>query len=562
MLRRAGVGAPAAIFLLFVLAASIAFPLGAVICDAFISREPAADSITPWGVGWGRLGRSLLVAAQIGVLATLCAWPASWAARALPARWLSVLLVPMLMPSYLAYIGWSQLRAPGNPIGDFLMRGPAEGPNWWQITAGQVCAIGGLVLWSWPLAMLILGARIRRLDPDILDALRLEPAPAWRRTLALAALCRGSLLAAALAVSLVMLGSAVPLHIAQLDTYAIEIWRLLDSTPPGQHGRVWVASWPLILIALLAGLWIGRRIDGAPETGGPSLRGGPPLRGGSRSPRRPAHPAAGRTALVITSLLWLFSVIAPGLLMSIDIRHAGFIADFWRTHAGAFTVTALVACAVALIAGAIATAVWMGLSAHGAPRWGRVTRWSIVALVAAGLTPGILVGYATATAWNRLGIVSDTSALVSIALAHTARLGFVGALVGWWAARSEAPEERALRRIDGADTIPGWFRAAWPTQSGLILAATLAVGLLSFHEIEASVMLQPPGLDSFPRQMLQLLHYNRMEDVAGAVVVVLGCGLLASAAVVALGSIGVLDRAGVEYPKRRSSAPPTPRQDR
>ncbi len=528
--------------------AGIAFPLGGVVCDAFLSREPPADGINPWGIGWGRLARSLLVAVQIGVLATLCAWPAAWAARVLPARWLSVLLVPMLMPSYLAYIGWSQLRAPGNPIGDFLMRGPAEGPNWWQITAGQVCAIGGLVLWSWPLAMLILGARVRRLDPDILDALRLEPAPAWRRTLALATLCRGSLLAAVLSISLVMLGSAVPLHIAQLDTYAIEVWRLLDSTPPGQHGRVWVASWPLVLIALLAGLWIGRRIDGAPEAGGPSLRG--------RSRRgATGHPAAGRLAVVLTALLWLFSVIAPGLLMSIDIRHAGFVADFWRTHAEAFTVTALVACAVALIAGAMATAVWMGLSAHGAGGWRRVTRWSIVALVAAGLAPGVLVGAATATAWNRLGIVSDAGALVSIALAHTARLGFVGALVGWWAARSEAPEARALRRIDGADTIPGWFRAAWPTQSGLIFAAALAVGLLSFHEIEASVMLQPPGVDSFPRQMLQLLHYNRMEDVAAAVAVVLGCGLLASAAVVALGSTGVLDRAGGKRPPGTLTTP-------
>ncbi len=524
MRRGAGTRAAAAAFLVVLVALSIAFPLLSVAWISLSAPSPAEGLPSPWRVDGARLISSFLTAALIGVLATACAWPAAWAARALPARAFAVLLVPMLMPSYLAFIGWSQLRAPGTWLGDWLMRGPATGPNWWSIAAGRVCAVGGLVLWSWPLAMLVLAARIRRIDPSILDSLRMEPAPAWRRAITLAALCRGSLVGAALAVALVMLGSAVPLHVAQLDTYAIELWRLLAETPPAAHGRIWIASWPLVLIALLAGLWVGRRVVGAPESGD------------TAPPRTGRLSTGARWTLGGAGLLWALSVIAPGLLMAMDIRHPGFVADFWRAHAQGCLVTGAVAGVVAIVAAALSIAVWIGLDAWRGRVWREITRWCVVALIAAGLVPGVLVGSATAAAWNRLDISSPVIDLGAVVLAHVARFGFVAALVGWWAARCEPVEERALRVIDGADSLPGWFRTAWPAQSGLILAGAAAVGLLSFHEIEAAMMLQPAGFQSFPQQMLQLLHYNRMEDVATAVVVVLGCGLLASGLVVASAS--------------------------
>ncbi len=50
---------------------------------------------------------------------------------------------------------------------------------------------------------------------------------------------------------------------------------------------------------------------------------------------------------------------------------------------------------------------------------------------------------------------------------------------------------------------------------GVVVAAGLVAGLLSFHEIELAVMVQPPSGSggSFAWLMLQWLHYSRMDDL-------------------------------------------------
>jgi ABC-type Fe3+ transport system permease subunit len=526
MMRRAGIQQVALALLIALAALSVGIPLLGVARGIAESAPAPAPDAPPLRVDWLRLARSLGVAGQIGILATLIAWPAAWTARRLPAPWFGVLLVPMLMPSYLAFIGWSQLRAPGFWLGDFLMRGPPDGggggANWWPVAAARVCATGGLVLWSWPLAMLILSIRVRRVHPDVLDSLQMEPAGGLRRVLTLLNLCRGALAAAAGAVSLVMLGSAVPLHIAQLDTYAIEIWRLLDLAPASGHWRVWAAAWPLLLIALVGAALITARTTRDEASGVPEV-----------SPR----PSGGTLGVVVTALVWVMAVLVPGGLMAMDLGGWHALESFWRSHADALAVSAAIALVVATLGGLLCVCVWIALSAWRGSSSRGLGRVILAALIATALVPGVLIGSASSAAWSWFGTDSDAASLTSLVLAHVARLGFIGALVGWWAHRSESRDERSMRLIDGAGTLRGWLAASWPTQAGPVLAGALAIGLLSLHEIEAAVMLQPPGLDSFARQMLQLLHYNRVRDLSAAVVSVLGIGLLLSGAIVALASV-------------------------
>ncbi len=521
-MRRAGIQHVASALLLVIAASSAGIPIFGVVLGIAESTPAPAHDAPPLRVDWTRLARSLAEAAQIGILATLLGWPAAWAARRLPARWLGVLLVPMLMPSYLAFIGWSQLRAPGFWIGDFLMRGPAAGgANWWPVAAARVCAIGGLVLWSWPLAMLILSIRVRRIHPDVLDSLWMEPAGGLRRAFTLLNMCRRALAATAGAVSLVMLGSAVPLHIAQLETYAIETWRLLDLAPASGHWRVWAAAWPLIVIALLGAALITARTTRDERSGVPEM----------------SRRLSGPHGVAVTALIWVMAVLLPGGLMAMDLGGWHAFGSFWRSHAGALGVSAAVALAVATVGGVLSMSVWIGLSGWNRRTSRALARATLGVLIAAALMPGVLIGSATNAAWTTLGADSDAAALTSLVLAHVARLGFIGALVGWWAHRAESSDERSMRLIDGADTLRGWLGASWPTQAGPVLAGALATGLLSLHEIESAVMLQPPGLDSFARQMLQLLHYNRVRDLSAAVVTVLVIGLLLSGAIVALASV-------------------------
>ncbi len=528
MARRSGPQIAAITVLLGLATVCIAYPLVVAAGSAILTTPGVHQGPEPalW-LGAGLLVRTALAALLVGVLATALAWPGAWAARGIGARWLPLMLVPMLMPSYLAYSGWGLLRAPGTLLGDWLMSGPGEGANWWPVAAGQVLAVLGLSLWSWPLAAVVLLAGFRRLDRGVLEAIRMEARGGWSRGVAILSMTRTSVLAAVAVVALVMLGSAVPFHVAQFETYAIEIWRLLNEVPADRQWRVWAAAWPLIAFATVAGVWIGRRTVGSDS-----------WESGDQGPVE-------RSVPIGAAVVWFASVVAPVLLFALSLREARSLVRFWTLSDEQVWTSAAIGSATAVAAAALACAVWMGLSGRGATR--RAVRVCVVLFLVVGLLPGVLVGSVTAAAWNRFGALSwvaDSGA--AVALGHIARFGFLPALLGWWLWRTEPGAERDLRAIDGADTLAGWFAGPLRTQAAAILGGALAVGMLSFHEIEAAVLLQPPGLDSFARQMLNLLHQSRMEDLSAAVLTVMAGGLAVCGAAVLLlsGGVGSLDRRG------------------
>jgi len=74
---------------------------------------------------------------------------------------------------------------------------------------------------------------------------------------------------------------------------------------------------------------------------------------------------------------------------------------------------------------------------------------------------------------------------------------------------------RDLRRLDAGDSLRGWLLGA------LLLRphprrGPLAAGLLSFHEIEAAVMLQPPSISGggSPLADAPAAHFARTQDLA------------------------------------------------
>lgn len=457
------------------------------------------------------LGRTFLYALAVGVLATVAAWPAAWASRVLSERWVPIIAVPMLMPSYLAYAGWGLLRAPGTWLGDWL----AAGSPTWSLVAGRVLAVLGLALWSWPLGALILGAQVRRIDRSLLDTLRLEPVSPWRRAGLKLALTRGAIASSIGAVGLLMLGSIVPFHLAQIEVYGTVVWRTLDESAWDQRWRAWAAAWPVLIVAAGAGWAIGRRL---PATD----RGEADLAPGVATPGE--RVASARPPLVLAGAVWAASVLLPLVIFAASIRESRSLITFWRVGGEGFVASAGIAAGAGSVGALIAAAGAIGFGSSRAVRL--ATAWLAGLLLVASLVPGVLVGSATAAAWNRFEAtrwVGDSGLI--LVLGHIARFGSVAALVGWWLARTEPPDERALRRLDGGDTLRGWARASLPTQAGGIVGAGLAVACLSFHEIEASVMLQPPGAGNLAQTVLSFLHFARMEEMSAAAVYILGLGL-------------------------------------
>jgi ABC-type spermidine/putrescine transport system permease subunit II len=156
--------------------------------------------------------------------------------------------------------------------------------------------------------------------------------------------------------------------------------------------------------------------------------------------------------------------------------------------------------------------------------WVRLTaRLTTMLAIFGALVPGVFVGASIA----RMGLDEGVGSVMAAA----ARTAFVGALAGLIIARTEGADERAARRLDGAGDAWGWLRANRWRALRLSGGVWLGAWVLGLHEIEASVMVRPPGRGNLPQHLLSDLHYARLESLSagGVVLGVLGVlvGLLA-----------------------------------
>lgn len=449
--------------------------------------------------------RTLGVSLGIGMLAAACAWAPARVISARRGRTLrGLVLVPLLMPPYLVYSGYSIVRDPSWFIGDFLEHLAAQGMSWVTIGLGRVLAIWGLALWAFPIAALLLAGSMPGADVD--DALRLD-APAWRRTCERVRMNRAGVFASVAAVGLVMLGSAVPLHLAQIETLAIDLWRRLSETSPEQWGSVWLAGWPIYLPAVVGAAWapsLVRRL--AQNTDGLACA-----------------PVVSTREQAIAWIVWACAVIIPLILFVSSVRNIGSLVEFWRLSGPGVVAAVQNGLATAVLTAAVALALTIVMSASPVAAV-RTSSVVLAVMVFAAIMPGVFIGAALArTGASMPSFMSDLLAVD----AYVLRFGCVPLIAGAAAVLAEPADVRALRTLEGCDGVRGWAEACLPRLGPVVLVAAAAAGLMAFHEIEASVMLVPPGRENLARQILGYLHFSRMEEMAAASVYLLGGGVLA-----------------------------------
>ncbi len=490
-----------------------------------LSAAPRSSSSSP-SLGsreFARLGRSVLIACGIAAGATALAIPAALALRRRAAFLACLALTPLLLPSYLAYAAWGTLRTPGTIVGSWLSEqiardGPRLGPlaNHWQ-------AYLGLALWAWPIALIPMLLRARTLDDDALDAAAQFSRSRWRRTMLTIVALRPAILCGFALVAIVMLGSAVPLHLADVDTYAIAVWRKLELTAGAR--AAWITASPLLAIGLIAGV----------ITGITTLR--------ARTDRVGAHhanetPAARSLSLWLAVAVLLLSTAVPAIVLAVALREPRSLALFWAETGGGMDLLRSLALAgiVALLASILALLTSAALSGGRRSATATIASITIIVFLALAFTPGVLIGSAIVRASNTdaTAFLADTP--VGLIVAHLARYGAVAALAGWFLARCEPAPLRDARLLEDP-SLTGWARAALPPQIPGLLAAGLAVGALSIHEIEAAALLSPPGLETFPRRTLSMLHYLRMEELTAAMLWTLALGLALSISIAALSGL-------------------------
>lgn len=479
---------------------------GPILCAGLVAGAIVAASVGPvlaQGLRWALHARIEPLPARaadtfgiplfVAGLATALAWPLAFAiARASVRAW-TLAVIGLMAPPALAFAGWGVARSPGTWIGDAIERGTDAGWSDLPFLFARGLAVMALSAWVAPLAAIVIALGLRAVPAGVWEQLRLDTPSLVARTRARARVAAPALAGGFAAAYLLMLGSAVPLHLAQVPTLSLEAWLALSERPPNEWGAVMLGLWPVLLAAIGSGVAVamaGRRTAArAMESGG--------WVGGS----------AGLGVWVPLVL----GVVAPLALLAWSVRGWEALA---RATPGAMVGlgTSLRVAAWAAAGGAALALAVAALASGGAAR---LASWVVGVFVFGAVLPGVVIGAGFASVFadprwdgsHALGVVTGS--------AHLARFGAVAACVGLAAGLGESWELRDQRRLDGVGSrgyVWDMFRAHGPAAVG----AGVVVAVLSLHEIEASVILQPPGVESFARNTLQALHFARFEEAAVA----------------------------------------------
>lgn len=495
------------LILLMVLACAPAVvPVALAISDAALTQGAWSD-IPMSGARWVLIARSLWISGLIALLATLLAIPMAQVLRRSGARLAALLLAPLWLPAWLTYAGLNLARAPDTILGGAILDAALPDHRWAIVLLGRAVAIGSLVLWSVPIAALVMAASD---DPDASAAeelIRTERMLWIRRAWMRLRLHRAALLTGFGAVFLLTVGSSLPLHLAQIETDAIVLWRAISERTPDRWAGVWLGAWPELVIAGLGAAWFVRRMTNRPRPG----EGVTPT----------APPTIGRVTRIGAWLVWASAAVLPITLMAWSLDARSSPAHWLKLNAEALVSSAMIAAGGGLIAGLAAVLI----ASAGASERSLTRRFAY--LMAWGclfgmLVPGVLVGAAIA------GLGPDLGGAPVIA--SSARTLFIAGIAGLIVAGVESPDARAMRSMDARGDALGWL-AVHPARGGRLFAGVwVGAFLLGIHEIEASTLVRPPGSANLPQQMLSDLHYARLEQlsaggvVMGTVGIALGIG--------------------------------------
>lgn len=489
---------------------------------AIVAPAASGTTVSAAGVGDGdgigafvlTAGRTVALAVMVSLLSVVLALPAAWSLRGRSAPAVLFVLTPMVLPQYLVYAAWGVARSPGTWLGDRLMKAGAppagggvsavwEAARWAQTT-------GGMALWAWPLAVLVLLPSVMRVDASSLDALRLSGAGPLARVRMVIGQVRSGLLVAIALVGLVMLGSAVPVHVAQIETWAIGVWRVLAET--GGSAAAWRAGAPLMLVTGVGGVALAWRLVRA-----------------DRGSDEPAD-IRDRASAWPLGLVWGTAVVVPAALLAFHLKQTSSMRRFWVESGEPLWFSAQIGLVVGVIVALVGASAAIGLAGPRAGASARRASAGVAIWAALAAVPGVLIGSALlSVSMGVPGMAWVTDSPAGLVLAHAARFGAVGALAGWWVARTEPSALRDTRLMLG-ETLAGWWMGVGRPGVGAIACAGIAAGMLSVHEIESGVVVSPPGVRTLSQHMLNLLHYLRDEQLTAGSLWMLVLGIVAAAA--------------------------------
>ncbi len=408
-----------------------------------------------------------------------------------------LLPVPFLIPPYIQTLAWMEILGKAGLLAgalEALFGGRAAVPNLYSPSG----AVWVLALAHYPIVAAATVLGVRGLDARYEEAAVLARGPRAALLRIQGPLLAPALLSGGLIVFLLTLVSFSVPSMLQQSVYPVEInmqFAAFYDTGAGLWGAM-----PLVGVggtAALAWLVYVRR-----------------RRGWYSGHARPVHRPRGTRPVRIGAAVMCWGIVSVSTLLPLTVLA-------WRSlpvssYAQAWE-TAHQELASSIVIASVSACIITGLGFLLA-YFSRV-RFATTAVFGTILTPmlisGPALGIALILAWNHAGwrsVVYDSVAIV--VLASCARYLFFGYAAAVAVGRRLDPELFEAASVSGAS----WYRQAGSILLPLSLPTLAGVWGLSFvlclGEVDAAVLLTPPGLTTLPVRIFGLLHYGPSSLVA------------------------------------------------
>jgi len=445
-------------------------------------------------MNWALLTNSLMVALLATAAATVFGLSAALWSLTLGRRGRRLafggMIVAFALPSFLVTGIWIDLLGNTGRLRSVI---PFDVYSLWG------CAwILGLMLWP------VVGAAAhmawRRLDAELLECDPMLRGKWLLRDLMAPSVLPALRVAMGLVFVLALGNFAVP-AILQVKTWPAEIWLRFNTA--NDAAGAFQAGWPLLLAPAILLFAIRHRQFRLPHTG------------------KEVDPRLFRARLGIgvVQLNSLLAVSVVAISVALPMAQLALSERTWADLGGAWSANrANVRHSAVLAAGGATLIVAIG---------GWTWRRRLVGLSWFGFfIPGALLSVALIPVFNRPGLdwIYRGAGIVLIALT----LRYVA--IGWSGMRT------ALRSLDreglefavlcGASRWERFRHGIWPQAGGATLIVWYAAFLLCLWDVDAVLLVAPPGMQTLPMQVFNLLHYGHNSQV-NALCLILLCLALA-----------------------------------
>ena len=451
-----------------------------------------------------------LISVPVGTLLAVLVTRTDMPGRGVTAAAIGLLL---FVPLYVQVVAW---RAGFDIHGVFAAQ---------MILRGMPAAIWIHAVAATPWVVLLVGLGLRWIEPELEQQALLHAGPLRVFCSVTLPHAAGWIVAAVLWVAVTTAGQITVTDLFQVRTLAEEVFTQFRVGPaPGAAALGLLPGVVISAVFILAALLIGSRLAPSPQRD--STRGPWTFRLGAW--RWPA------TVLAVVFVVVLLGVPVASLIGKAGIQMQGaertvswslakclrIVAESPVRHARELGCSAGVAMVVAT------TTVMFAVLLAWRARSNQCGRWTMLTLVAVCLAvPGPLVGLSVIWLLNRpevplLVFLYDQS-IAGLWLAQSVKALPICGLIVWHAVSSVGEETLGSAETEGAGSLVRLIRITLPMRISALGIAWVASLVLALGELDASILVAPPGATTLPILVSGWWHYGIEDRVAGICLFVL-----------------------------------------